>query len=93
MTWRVLGKVVGLGKPVEIQGVSYTSRNCFETSAQILADIGIEVEQAHTMRDWGMFEILYGDFNKGQEMWEEARRIFQKLGIENEVARMESYPS
>ena len=45
-------------------------------------------ERARTLREWARYEHEHGDAAHGEQMWQEARRLFAQLGAELEVTRM-----
>jgi hypothetical protein len=50
--------------------------------------MGAEAERARTLRDWARHELRGGDAKRGTAMWEEARAVFTRLGMERELERM-----
>ena len=47
-------------------------------------------EQAKTLKAWAEYELKQGDHAKGEALWQEARALFVKLGIDTEVKRMDA---
>ncbi|HJS19958.1 MAG TPA: adenylate/guanylate cyclase domain-containing protein [Anaerolineales bacterium] len=98
--WRVLGMVSermgtpvhlrqsGLGEPIE-----YEPQDCFSKSADIFAEAEMEGERARTLREWAKYELRRNNKERGTELWQEARLIFEKLGAHMEVERMAEMPS
>ncbi len=43
-------------------------------------------------RAWARFELTSGDRSAGMAKWEEAKQIFERLGAELEVQKMEDNP-
>jgi class 3 adenylate cyclase/tetratricopeptide (TPR) repeat protein len=87
--WRVLGMVAAkLPEGVSIAEISHDARSCFSESLRILAKAGLEAEQARTLREWARFERQCGCMKRGDEMWQQARAIFARLGLAPEVERM-----
>ncbi|MBU0494451.1 MAG: tetratricopeptide repeat protein [Chloroflexi bacterium] len=92
--WRVLGQVRGR----QSEGADVDSETgpagCFRESLRMFTEMGAEAERARTLREWGRYEIESGDREgeggreKGREMWEEARGIFERLELHAEVERM-----
>ena len=98
--WRVMGMISErTGKPVSLRQrglgemVEYTAEECFGKSAEIFAEAEIEGERARTLREWARFELRRGNRERGTQLWEEARSIFEKLGAQMEVERMADIPS
>jgi predicted ATPase/class 3 adenylate cyclase len=97
--WRALGRVATLlPQAVTIadqDGVErqYDARDCFTQSLQICAETGMEGERARTLRAWARFELERGDRVRGEALWNEARTLFEQLGADPEVARMDSLPA
>jgi predicted ATPase/class 3 adenylate cyclase len=98
--WRVMGMISErTGKPVSLRQrglgelVDYTVEECFAKSAEIFAEAEIEGERARTLREWARYELRRGNQERGTQLWEEARSIFEKLGAQMEVERMSDVPS
>jgi len=98
--WRVLGKIsTKTGEPVRLKQrgqhapVEYAAEDCFRRSAETFAEAEIEGERAHTLRAWAFYEIKRKNEVFGLELWQEARRIFEKVGADREVERMADPPS
>jgi tetratricopeptide (TPR) repeat protein len=98
--WRVMGMISErTGKPVSLRQrglgelVEYTAEECFAKSAEIFAEAEIEGERARTLREWARYELRRGNKERGTQLWEEARSIFEKLGAQMEVERMAVVPS
>ena len=98
--WRVLGRVAEkTGKPVSLRQrglgelIDYAPEDCFSKSAEIFAEVEMEGERARTLRDWAKYEFRRNHPERAQELWEEARAIFEKLGAHREVERMGEKPS
>lgn len=60
---------------------------CFTESLRVFKRISAEGEQARTLRAWGEFELHEGRAEEGRKKLEEARSIFQQLGMTLEVER------
>ncbi|MBN1262330.1 MAG: tetratricopeptide repeat protein, partial [Anaerolineae bacterium] len=88
--WRVLGACAARLEQ-EGQRESGASvpdpRSCFAASLGIFIEIGAEAERARTLREWGRYEIIQGDPQKGVSFWEEARAIFETHQMPCELAR------
>jgi class 3 adenylate cyclase/tetratricopeptide (TPR) repeat protein len=90
--WRRLGVVSDtLGRSIEINDpqtsapTEFTATQCFENSAQQFKEFGNPVSYARTIKAWAVHELSNGDFEKGEELRQEARAIFEELGISVEV--------
>ena len=51
--------------------------------------IGMEAEQALTLREWGRHAMQTRDRSRGQQLMQSARHIFVRLGMNLEVTRLE----
>jgi hypothetical protein len=65
----------------------------FEESLRICREMGMEGEEARTLREWARYELGHGDPARGAAMWEEARDLFARLGVELDVERMATLPT
>ena len=97
--WRVLGKISEkTGEPIRIkqrgqsEPVEFAAEVCFRKSAEIFAEAEIEGERARTLREWAKYELRQDHGVHGMELWQEARRIFEKLGAHPEAERMAQLP-
>jgi tetratricopeptide (TPR) repeat protein len=93
--WRVLGMVAAdyPGSIIILDDENpYMPHMCFEKSAEIFREGGMEGQLAHTLREWARYELRNGDPDKGKAMWEEARDLFRKLGADMEAERMSELP-
>jgi tetratricopeptide (TPR) repeat protein len=89
--WRTLGAVGGqAGRPIAVGDETYDAVACFAESVRIFTEMSAEGELARTLRAWAEYEIGRGDRVRGEKMWQEARDIFVRLGMELEVGRMDS---
>jgi tetratricopeptide (TPR) repeat protein len=70
----------------------YDAETCFSKSASILVEAEIELEHAHTLREWAKYKFKSGDIKDGQKKWQEARDIFASIGAQMEVERMKTLP-
>jgi hypothetical protein len=87
--WRALGLIASRADaPVLVGAELYDAAGCFAESLHVYTDMGAEAEQARTLRDWARHELERGDAERGAAMWEEARAIFSRLGMERELERM-----
>lgn len=88
--WRILGKVAAqMDHPINIGNEEVDVRDCFTNSLEIFEEIQAEPEKARTLRSWGRYEMSKGDRRRGRSMWEEARGIFNQLGVTAEVEAMD----
>lgn len=95
--WRVLGTVAAqrlapISVEVEPNGESprHDATACFAESLRIFEEMGAEGERARTLRAWAAYELERGDLAHGEAMWQQARGIFERLGMMREVERMDS---
>ncbi len=59
-------------------------------STSLFAEAGMDADRASALRDWASWEISGGDQVQGEAMWREARDLFDRLGLELFVARMDA---
>jgi tetratricopeptide (TPR) repeat protein len=97
VAWRALGLICEkTGQPVTVKdhetdrSVSYEAEECFDRSAKVLLEAGVEGQRAHTLREWAKYEMNRGNREKGMAMWQEARNTFVKLDALREVERMDN---
>jgi tetratricopeptide (TPR) repeat protein len=89
--WRALGMVAAqLPEPVVIGDHAYDAAACFTESLQVFTEMGAKGERARTLREWAGHEIEKGDSEKGAALWQKAREIFDRLGMELELHRMDT---
>ena len=99
MVWRTMGKICDKTDDVvrfsdwETHEMGeYDAETCFSKSAAIFDESEIELEYAHTLREWAHYRFKSGDKKGGKKMWQEARDIFTDLGAQKEVERMKDLP-
>ncbi len=87
-----------LGKPILLRDretlklIDYDAEACFAKSERIFAEAEIDMERARTLREWAKSVFRMGDQERAENMWQESREIFNKLGADLEVQRMVSPP-
>jgi tetratricopeptide (TPR) repeat protein len=82
--WRALGMVAAhLPGPIDVEGNTYDAPACFAESLDLYTEMGAEGERARTLQVWAEYELAHGDRERGQTMQEEARHIFECLGIDS----------
>jgi tetratricopeptide (TPR) repeat protein len=89
--WRVLGQVEAQRRePLTLADVEgeFDARACFAESLRICDETGMEGEKALTLRAWARFELAHGEKARGEELWQQAREIFVRLGADLEAERM-----
>lgn len=93
VAWRTLGRIAfHMGAPIRVDGKVILPIDCFKESLRLFTEGRMEGEQAQTLRTWAHYEIIGGDFSKGEKMWYQARAAFTKTGADAEVQRMERLP-
>ncbi len=93
VAWRTLGRIAyHMGQPIRVDNKVMLPIDCFKESLRLFTEGRMEGEQAQTLRTWAHFEIIGGDFAKGEKMWYQARAVFTKVGADAEVQRMERLP-
>lgn len=97
IAWRALGMVSeqsgeSITAPAKEsdENVSYSPEDCFELSANTLAEAEIEGERARTLREWAKYELRKNNKDKGMALWQNAKDIFEELGAHLEVERMQN---
>lgn len=66
-----------------------TPAACFAASLERFDAIGAQSERARVLRAWAQHEMAHGDPAHGHTLWQEARALFARLGLDPEVARMD----
>lgn len=51
-----------------------------------------QIHQAHSYRDWAVYEFKAGNHSEGEDLWEKARDLFEQCGATFEVERMKELP-
>lgn len=93
VAWRTLGRIAyHMGQPIRVDNKVMLPIDCFKESLRLFTEGRMEGEQAQTLRTWAHYEIIGGDFSKGEKMWYQARAVFTKIGADAEVQRMERLP-
>jgi len=88
LAWRVLGKVAAVVTPVRIDKSDYTAAECFAKALQVCEESGSL--QARALFEWAEYELKQGDRAKGEALWQEARELFEKLGMSLLAERMDA---
>jgi hypothetical protein len=91
--WRVLGYIAAqsgeaLQSSVE-EKTAYGAAECFCRSNDCFSALDLQRDRAITLWRWAQYELAEGDEAKGEEMWQEARAIFERIHLPLFVARME----
>ena len=99
MAWRTLGRICAATDDVvrfsdwETHEMGeYDADTCFGKSVSILVESEIDLEHAHTLREWAHYKFKSGNREEGKRMWQEARDIFAELGAQREIERMKDLP-
>jgi len=99
MSWRTLGKIcAATGDVVRFSDWethemgNYDADICFGKSVSILVEAELDLEHAHTLREWALYKFKSGERKLGERMWQEARDIFTEVGALKEVERMKDPP-
>jgi DNA-binding SARP family transcriptional activator/tetratricopeptide (TPR) repeat protein len=96
LAYRALGMVAAqLSEPTAIAGrvigqdhLLSDAAACFAQSLRMFEELGAEGERARTLRAWATYELERNDRAGGEAMWQQAREIFERLGMTLEVERM-----
>ena len=97
--WRVLGRIaaynrtVDPAKPFVVDGRACDAHACYAAGLQAFVELGATGEQARTAREWAGYELEHGDPREGLRLWQEARDLFTRLGMQLEVERMDHHPA
>lgn len=93
--WRALGMVVARLTDVPIFKHSPLGPNhmvdahvAFAQAARLFSGVGREDELARALRLWAKYEYESGNRDLAEANWEEAKRLYEKLGIVTELQRM-----
>lgn len=81
--WRMLG-CVATHLPCR-----WEAPTCFAEALRLFMEIGMEGEQARTLRDWARYEQQHGDAAQARARWQQAYALFTHLGMHEEAAQME----
>jgi class 3 adenylate cyclase/tetratricopeptide (TPR) repeat protein len=95
--WRSLGRIAArLQRPIELDlwntgqpSLTCDAAACFAEGWAIFVETGIEVEQAYTLRDWAQYESEEGDQDFAAKIRQDARRLFERLGLTAEVDKID----
>ena len=96
VTLRVLGNCIGraraeLNLQPDEQGALPEPRACYQESAQIFSASGDILLRAQTLQDWARYELHYGgDIQRGKDLWQEARRIYEQFELPLKIAEMDA---
>jgi tetratricopeptide (TPR) repeat protein len=97
VAWRALGLIAAKTSgpvPVNEDGIdpvrTCEAAECFEQSAKVFLEAGLDGQRARTLREWAKYEIKHGNKEKGNAMWQEARTTFANLDALREVERMDN---
>lgn len=92
--WRTLGILSAhTGEAIAIEGNEWRDAEaCFAQSARIFTEMGAEGELAQTWRAWATSLIESGDRARGKAIWQKARDLFERLGMDLQVESMAQPP-
>ena len=79
-------------RSVVASAFGFILRDAFTTSDEVLTEGQMDAERARTLKAWAEAEVQYGDSAKADELWDQAKEIFESLGLELEVERMRLRP-
>jgi len=79
--WRILGQVLTKSKNGKLKDTQRQPAECFAESLKVYQESGMIAEHAKTLKVWADYELQQGDQAKGEAMWQEARAIFERLGL------------
>ncbi len=78
IAWQVLGHVARQDS-IEVDGVCYTARQCFEQSRDALTWHHKLGDLAETLRLWALHELSYGELDMARELRSAACEIYTQL--------------
>ena len=93
--WHILGLILrdlpAQDLPVILGEKTYYATGCFNESIKAYAQIGqgVEVEMAYALLNWAQYEYHNGDPAQASTLWDQARDIYNQLGMINEVNWMD----
>ena len=83
--WRVLGYVAirsGERVPAAAGDKALSgAAECFRKSNDCFAELDLLRDRAITLWRWAQYELVQGNAVKGEEMWQEARALFEDLNL------------
>jgi class 3 adenylate cyclase/tetratricopeptide (TPR) repeat protein len=96
--WRTLGQVAAyLNEPITVElwstgqaALQFDAVACFAESWQVFRELGLEGEQLQTLRAWADYEAQRGDKERSRLLWEGARQLADRLGVNQEDDKMGS---
>jgi hypothetical protein len=71
------------------EAAAYKADNCFATSVEIFAAIGMASGRALALWDWANYKLGVGETAVAQQLWQEARALYEELNLPAWVARLE----
>ena len=80
--WRVLG--ITMAQLPEHIG----AQHCFAESDRLFAVLGSDILRAITLREWALYELTRGDQTQGEELWQQAHRLFAQHNLTDHIERM-----
>jgi tetratricopeptide (TPR) repeat protein len=94
--WRTLGQVAAyLAEPITVDlwatgqpSLQFDAVACFAESWQVFRELGLETEQAQTLRAWADYEGQRGDRERGRLLSQGASQLAERLGLKLENGRM-----
>jgi hypothetical protein len=66
---------------MEVIGETLSADACFQESVRVFEAAGMDSERARALYDWGQSANDAGDLEAGQRRVDEARAIFERLGM------------
>jgi tetratricopeptide (TPR) repeat protein len=79
--------------PIFIDNRPYQVADCYQQSLQILTELknSAKLEIAHTLFAWAVYEIRANHHHRGEALWHRALDTYTKLGLNDEIAKMERF--
>ncbi len=93
VAWLALGLIASRTRTAILLGtVTKDADACFAASLRVCTEAGMEAERAQVLRVWANHPLAQGDPAAGEVMWQEARAIYDKLGMQLQVSRLADLP-
>ena len=90
--WVLLGRIAAqLKTPLRLnqsENTDYDAPACFQKGLVIFTQLNLKRERALALWHWAQYELGQGNMAEGNQMWQEARDIFERLDMPLLVARM-----
>ena len=94
MAWRTLGTVAADAPDVlnDLSDDLLTDKSpagCFAQSIGVFEQVGMRGQHAQTLLAWAQHDFAHGDAENGVAHWQQARDLFETVGADGYVTRMD----